>query len=125
MSIFLARVALDIGLVPSFGVILDGDLIWIILLESPRQAIVSSFAGFFMRTIRGLSPFVFGFPRSLITPPAYRIGFLKSNSGNDILPGTHFIHLSILNDFLAILRTDFIEKGITLMFRSTRIKVFF
>jgi len=103
MFIFLARVTLDIGLVPSFEVILDGDLIWIILLESLRQAIVLSFAGFFMRTIRGLSPFVFGFPRSFIIPPAYCIGFLKSNSGNDILLGTHSIYLSILNDFLAIL----------------------
>ena len=69
-----------------------------------------------MRTIRGLFLFVFEFPRSLIILPTYRIGFLKSNSGNDILFNTHFIHLFILNDFLAIFQTNFIKKSITLMF---------
>jgi len=69
-----------------------------------------------MRTIKGLFPFVFRFPRSLITSPTYRINFLKSNSRNDILFDTHFVHLSILNDFLAILQTNFIKKSIMLMF---------
>jgi len=78
-----------------------------------------------MRTIKRLFSFIFGFSRFLITFLAYRISFLKSNSENDIFSDTHFIYLFIFNDFLAILRIDFIKKGIMLIFWNIRIKVFF